>query len=249
MKRLFGMLFLLAAIFFINAAEAKSLKKGEVYRSFDGEVIEVISGSEMEITEGKKTFVAEYEFKGDKLRVVANVMGTKQVQYYLLTKEGLKDEKSGESYYSKAELAALEEKRRREEEQIRKVEEELKLPLEKRMVFVKGGCFQMGDTFGDGDDDEKPVHEVCVDDFYMGKYEVTQKEWTEIMGSNPSKFKGCDDCPVEKVSWNDAQDFIRKLNEKTKNNPQAPFIYKIYARIPHPFRVGMNGIIFREFEG
>ncbi|MCL4458240.1 MAG: formylglycine-generating enzyme family protein [Nitrospirae bacterium] len=88
------------------------------------------------------------------------------------------------------------------------------------LVFVKGGCYQMGDTFGDGESDEKPVHEVCVDDYYMGKNEVTQKQWTAIMGNNPSEFNGCDDCPVENVSWNDAQEFIRKLNEKlTPLNP------------------------------
>ncbi len=116
--------------------------------------------------------------------------------------------------------AEEEKKRRAEAEKIRKVEEELKLPLEKRMVFVKGGCFQMGDTFGDGDSEEKPVHEVCVDDFYMAKYEVTQKEWTAIMGNNPSEFENCDTCPVEQVSWNDAQEFINKLNEKT--TPSVP---------------------------
>jgi|GEM_PF-688804 len=93
------------------------------------------------------------------------------------------------------------------------------------MVFVRGGCYQMGDTFGDGGSDEKPVHEVCVDDFYIGKYEVTQGQWKAIMGNNPSYFKACgDNCPVESVSWNDVQDFIRKLNERTKNNPQAPFV-------------------------
>ncbi len=43
-----------------------------------------------------------------------------------------------------------------------------------KFMLVKGGCFQMGDTFGDGDSDEKPVHKVCVDDHYIGKYEVTQ---------------------------------------------------------------------------
>ncbi|MBI5747859.1 MAG: SUMF1/EgtB/PvdO family nonheme iron enzyme [Nitrospinae bacterium] len=64
------------------------------------------------------------------------------------------------------------------------------------MVFIKGGCYQMGDTFGDGEGDEKPVHEVCVDDFYMGETEVTQRQWTKIMGSNPSRFKGCDNCPL-----------------------------------------------------
>jgi formylglycine-generating enzyme required for sulfatase activity len=66
-------------------------------------------------------------------------------------------------------------------------------------VFVKGGCFQMGDTFGDGYKDEKPVHEVCVDDFYLGKYEVTQGQWERMMGNNPSRFQGKDH-PVEQVS-------------------------------------------------
>jgi len=87
------------------------------------------------------------------------------------------------------------------------------------MVAVKGGCFNMGSN--DGDSDEKPVHQVCVDDFYIGKYEVTQKQWKEIMGNYPSKFK-CDDCPVEQVSWDDVQDFIRKLNSKTGNNYRLP---------------------------
>jgi formylglycine-generating enzyme required for sulfatase activity len=91
-------------------------------------------------------------------------------------------------------------------------------------IFIKGGCYQMGDTFGDGDNDEKPLHEVCVDDFYMGETEVTQRQWVEIMGpapagskqgSNSSYFKGCDDCPIEQVSWNDIQGFIKRLNEKT----------------------------------
>jgi len=91
------------------------------------------------------------------------------------------------------------------------------------MVFVKGGCYQMGDTFGDGYDNEKPVHEVCLDDFYMGKYEVTQGQWKQIMGNNPSYFKDCgDNCPVEGVSWNDIQEFIQKLNNKTGKNYKLP---------------------------
>ncbi len=90
-------------------------------------------------------------------------------------------------------------------------------------VFVKGGCYQMGDTFGDGASDEKPVHEVCVNDFYMGKYEVTQGQWKAVMGNNPSYFKDCgDNCPVESVSWNDIQEFISKLNNKTGKNYKLP---------------------------
>ena len=90
------------------------------------------------------------------------------------------------------------------------------------MVLVKGGCFQMGDTFGNGSEDERPVHKVCVDDFYIGKYEVTQREWVELMETNPSDFKNCDNCPVENVSWVDASKYIKKLSEKTGKQYRLP---------------------------
>ena len=99
---------------------------------------------------------------------------------------------------------------------------ELKDPITgMEFVYVDGGCYQMGDTFGVGGSDEIPVHEVCIDDFYIGKYEVTQGQWKAIMEDNPSKFDECgDNCPVEKVSWDDIQEFITKLNEKiTPLNP------------------------------
>ncbi len=90
------------------------------------------------------------------------------------------------------------------------------------MVFVKGSCFEMGDTFGDGESYEKPAHAVCVADFYMGEAEVTQAEWQDIMGNNPSYFKGCDTCPVENVAWNDVQEYIKKVNQKTGRNYRLP---------------------------
>ena len=63
-----------------------------------------------------------------------------------------------------------------------------------------------------GEADEKPVHRVTISNgFYMGRYEVTQVQWQAVMGNNPSHFKG-DNLPVEKVSWNDIQWFINKLN-------------------------------------
>jgi formylglycine-generating enzyme required for sulfatase activity len=87
------------------------------------------------------------------------------------------------------------------------------------MVFVQGGTFQMGSN--DGETDEKPVHSVSLSDFYIGKYEVTQKEWKLIMDNNPSRFKG-DDLPVEQVSWDDCQDFIKKINAKTGKEYRLP---------------------------
>ena len=92
------------------------------------------------------------------------------------------------------------------------------------MVKVEAGTFMMGATseMQDPFDDEKPVHQVTLtNDYYMGKYEVTQALWQAVMGSNPSKFKG-DDFPVEQVSWNDCQEFISKLNYLTGKKFRLP---------------------------
>jgi formylglycine-generating enzyme required for sulfatase activity len=92
-------------------------------------------------------------------------------------------------------------------------------PFKDQMIKVEGGTFQMG---SDEEEDEKPIHEVAVPTFYISKYEVTQKQWKEIMGENPSHFKGCDNCPVEQVSWDDVQDFLKKLNAKTGKKYRLP---------------------------
>ena len=83
------------------------------------------------------------------------------------------------------------------------------------LILVKGGCYKMGDVLEEGEAREKPVHEVCVSDFYLGKYEVTQAQWEKVMGSNPASRKECGaSCPVENISWDMAQEFISKLNSK-----------------------------------
>ncbi len=90
------------------------------------------------------------------------------------------------------------------------------------MVYVAGGTFQMGDTFSEGAEDEKPVHPVTLDGYHLGQTEVTQALWRAVMGTNPSYFKNCDQCPVENVSWDDAQDFIQKLNRLTGKKYRLP---------------------------
>ena len=80
-------------------------------------------------------------------------------------------------------------------------------------VGIPGGCYMMGDDTGY--EYEKPVHEVCVDDFYLGRFEVTQQQWEVLMEENRSRFKG-PQFPIQRVSWNDAMEFIRRLNEKEK---------------------------------
>ena len=89
-------------------------------------------------------------------------------------------------------------------------------------VFIEGSCYSMGDMFGDRLDVERVVHEVCVDDFYIGKTEVTQGQWEDVMGENPSQFKDGRNHPVEKVSWYDVQGFVDKLNNKTDKNYRLP---------------------------
>ena len=92
------------------------------------------------------------------------------------------------------------------------------------MVWVEGGTFRMGATSEQGSDvwdNDKPVHSVTLSGYYIGKTEVTQALWKAVMGSNPSCFEG-DDLPVECVSWDDCQVFIRKLNSLTGQNFRLP---------------------------
>ena len=82
-------------------------------------------------------------------------------------------------------------------------------------VWVPAGEFRMGSTSSEADNDERPVTRVRISrGFWLGKYEVTQSEWQAVMGSNPSRFAGCGRCPVEEVSWEDVQQFIRRLNSQ-----------------------------------
>ncbi len=109
------------------------------------------------------------------------------------------------------------------------------------MVFVKGGTFQMGSPNTEADrssDDEQ--HEVELSDFYIGKYEIIQKQWREVMGDNPSYFKDCDNCPVEQISWNDIQEFIQKLNQQTGQTYRLP----TEAEWEYAARGGGNDVFF-----
>ena len=92
------------------------------------------------------------------------------------------------------------------------------------MVKIKGGTFRMGATSEQSnyDNDEKPVHSVTLSDYYMGETEVTQELWEAVMGSNPSRFMGDNQRPVERVSWDDCQEFIKKLNQLTGKEFRLP---------------------------
>jgi len=87
------------------------------------------------------------------------------------------------------------------------------------LVVLPGGSFEMGST---DDISEQPVHTVSIASFAMGKYPVTQTQWVTVMGDNPSYFSDNGDCPVENVSWDDAQAFIQKLNQLTGHTYRLP---------------------------
>jgi len=88
------------------------------------------------------------------------------------------------------------------------------------MIWIKPGSFQMGSN--SGGESVKPAHTVNISKgFWIGKYEVTQKQWKEVMGSNPSYFKK-DNLPVEKISWYDCLKFCKKLSLKTGLNFRLP---------------------------
>jgi formylglycine-generating enzyme required for sulfatase activity len=91
------------------------------------------------------------------------------------------------------------------------------------MVLIPGGDFLMGSPENEPgrSEVEGPQHRVTVPSFYIGKYEVTQAQWRAVMGNNPSRFKG-DNLPVERVSWNDAKEFCRKLSQMTGEEYRLP---------------------------
>ena len=93
--------------------------------------------------------------------------------------------------------------------------------VEYPMVFVEGGTFRMGSNDKEASSEAKPVHNVTLSNYHIGKYEVTQELWEAVMGSNPSSFKGARR-PVETVSWRECQEFIRKLNNLTGKNFKLP---------------------------
>jgi len=115
-----------------------------------------------------------------------------------------------------------------------------------RFANIPADSFMMGSGKGDAyaDEDEFPQHKVTISkDFYIQTTEVTQAQWLTVMGNNPSRFKNCDDCPVEQVPWNDTKEFIKRLNELDDRNEyrlptEAEWEYACRAGTQTPFAFG-----------
>ncbi len=113
-----------------------------------------------------------------------------------------------------------------------------------KMVYISPGTFMMGRPSGEPerDSDERQHKVTLTKGFYMGATEITQSQWKTIMGNNPSQFKG-NNRPVENVSWNDCQEFIRKLNRQEGGNKyrlptEAEWEYACRAGTTTPFYTG-----------
>jgi formylglycine-generating enzyme required for sulfatase activity len=89
------------------------------------------------------------------------------------------------------------------------------------MIYVEGGSFMMGSEAANAEEDEKPIHEVTLSDFYIGEMEVTQQLWQLVMGNNPSVKEG-NNLPVTNISWGDCQTFVEKLSEMTGMHFRLP---------------------------
>ena len=132
--------------------------------------------------------------------------------------------------------------------------EKLKSNISLEMVYIPGGKFLMGTEDEEierlvkeygwkGFRGEKPQHEVTVQPFFMGKYPITQAQYQQVMGKNPSRFKG-DERPVEQVSWDEAVEFCQRLSEQTGKEYRLPseaeWEYACRAGTTTPYHFGEN---------
>jgi formylglycine-generating enzyme required for sulfatase activity len=126
-----------------------------------------------------------------------------------------------------------------------------------KFELIPAGEFDMGSQKMPYDEDERyydegPVHQVIIEeDFYIGIYEVTQKQWHEIMGNNPSYFKS-NDLPVEQVSWNEVQEFIKRFNEiedtdKYRLPSEAEWEYAYRAGTTTKYSFGDDNSILNDY--
>ncbi|MBF0214507.1 MAG: formylglycine-generating enzyme family protein [Magnetococcales bacterium] len=113
-------------------------------------------------------------------------------------------------------------------------------------VHLPAGCFAMGSPENEAgrDPDEGPVHEVCLDGFWIGRSEVTQGDWLRIAGRNPAHFALSEHHPVERVSWEDVQAFIRKLDALGEGPfrlpSEAEWEYAARGNVRGPFAFGAS---------
>jgi len=118
-------------------------------------------------------------------------------------------------------------------------------PFNIEMVYIPAGTLKLEADY------ERHAMVVSLESFYIGKYELTQKQWEEVMGNNPSEFIG-DDLPVTNVSWYDAEGFVRKLSDKTGHFYRLPtdaeWEYACRAGTVTDYHFGNDTLLIGEYE-
>lgn len=192
---------------------ASAFAKAEYRSRNHTKTVRLMTASEIEYSEGRDNCVGSYAKEGNKIRAVIDMLGTKRSLYFVEVETGiLQAEADGDLYYREAVLAKVLERERREAAKVKAAlssgQKEITLEIgggaTMDFVLVPAGSFEMGEK-------GETYHVTLTKAFYMGKYEVTQRQYQAVIGNNPSQFKG-DNNPVEQVSWNDAVAFCEKLN-------------------------------------
>ncbi len=216
----------LDAMILEKGAQSAATASSTPHAALEVEAVAVAVAAE---TDDKKEFEEEAAVKTSEVEVQA------EIEEKVKVVEETADKKAEEETAAKSDAAAEtvlvnddSPSQEDEETKINRLVEAAKVtlndggdPFDSSMVLVRNGSFMMGST--DGNEDESPVHKVNLAAFKIGKYPVTQHEWSLIMGAdaNPSHFKG-DNLPVENISWNDVQLFIRVLNKVAGKQYRLP---------------------------
>ncbi len=228
----FNCIALIIALMSLSVAACTGKKPFQQQRlsTLDGKkVIELISPNALAWTSesGVRIIGAYSAVDRETLEINLTIDGKAQTLYYKMTHLGLEAE-DGTVYYS--EFALAEEKKKgtkmaKAEE--RKKTVDYKLLAEKAgklLVDVPAGCFGMGNHFEEGEIDEKPVHKVCLDGFKIDKHEVTQANYSEVIGRNPSANKDCPECPVNKVTWFEAKEYCERVGKRLPTEAEWEYV-------------------------